>query len=222
MRRRDLRIADGVEPHLVELAQRIERIALQLVIDSGRVGKIKHGVAAGAKLHAGVDGRQEARAPVGVASRRALLAGGEDDEAGQVARLRAEPVRRPGAERGPPELLRSGVHQDLARSVVERVRRHAFDDGDVVDDVAQVRQQLRELRAGFAIAAKLEFRTQQSRVGVDERRPIAFEELRGWQLAVVLRQLGFVVEELQVAWAAGHEEVDDALGLGRKMGPLGR
>ncbi len=100
--------------------------------------------------------------------------------------------------------------------MIERVGVHRFHDGDVVDDFGQVRQQLGKLRAALAVLGELEFRAEQRRVRIDERGAIAFQQLRRRQRAVELRQLRLVVEQLQMAGRAGHEQKDDALGLGRE------
>src|SRR5439155_18831169 len=60
---------------------------------------------------------------------------------------------------------------------------------------------------------ELELRSQQLRIRIDERRPITLEQIRRRQLAVPLRQLRLIVEQLQMARRAGHEQIDDALGL---------
>ena len=44
---------------------------------------------------------------------------------------------------------------------------------------------------------------------------LSFGEGGGHALAAELCELGFVVESLEVGWAAGHTKVNDALGLGR-------
>ena len=144
--------------HLVERAERVERVALQLGVDAGRVGEVEDRVALAAERDALVDGGQEAAAPVGGAAARSPSAGAEDDEAGQVLRLAAQAVGRPGAQARPAELLRAGVHEDLRRRVVERVGDHRLDDRDVVDDLGEVRQQLGELGAALAVPGELELR----------------------------------------------------------------
>ena len=70
--RGDFGIADCVEPHLVQLLDRIERVALQLVVDAARVREIQHRVAAAAELHALIDRRQKAAAPAASCRRWAL------------------------------------------------------------------------------------------------------------------------------------------------------
>ena len=61
--------------------------------------------------------------------------------------------------------------------------------------------------------AKLELRSEQGRIGIDERGAIAFEQFGRRKLAVAFGQFGLVVEQLQMARCAGLEQVDDALGL---------
>ena len=129
-----------------------------LLVDAARVGEIKDRVAAGAELHALVDRGQEAAAPVGVAAAGALLARAEDDEAGQVLRLAAQAVADPGPHARPAEDHRPGGHHDLAGRVVEGVGGDALDDGQVVDDLGQVRQQFGELGSRLAVPGELELR----------------------------------------------------------------
>ena len=75
----------------------------------------------------------------------------------------------------------------------------------------QMRQQLRQLGAALAVLGELELRPQQLRVRIDERGPIALEQLGRRQRAVELRELRLVVEQLQVARRPGHEQEDDVL-----------
>ena len=123
---------------------------------------------------------------------------------------------------GRPKIMRPGGHHDLAGSVVEGVGGHALDDGQVVDDPGQVGQQLGQLGPRLAVPGELELRAQQLGIRIDERRAVALEQLGRGQLAVEPGELGLVVEELQVARAAGHEQEDHPLGLGGEMGRPGR
>ena len=77
--------------------------------------------------------------------------------------------------------------------------------------VGQMRQQLGELGAALAVLGELELRPEQLRVRIDERGPIAFEQLGGRQRAIELGELRLVVEQLQMARRAGHEQEDDVL-----------
>ena len=80
---------------LVEMADRVKRIALQIGVDAGRIGEIQDGVAAGAEDVALIDAGQESRAPVGVAAAGAFSAGGKDDERGELAVFAAQAVGDP-------------------------------------------------------------------------------------------------------------------------------
>src|SRR5207244_1452473 len=106
-----LRIADVIEPQLVQLADGIERIALELLIHPLRVGQVQNWFRTGAELHALMDSRQETAAPVGVAATGPLGTGAEDDKAGQILRLAAQAIGNPGADRWPAKLLEACVHQ---------------------------------------------------------------------------------------------------------------
>ena len=89
-----------------------------------------------------------------------------------------------------------------------------LDDGDVVGHRRQVRQQLGELGAALAVPGELELGPKQLRARIDERRPIALEQLGRRQRAVELGQLRLVVEQFEMAGRAGHEQEDHPLGLG--------
>ena len=57
---------------------------------------------------------------------------------------------------------------------------------------------------------------------IHEREPAALDERIGDRLAAVLLELGLVVEQLELAGPAGHEQVDHALGPRREMARPGR
>ena len=50
----------------------------------------------------------------------------------------------------------------------------------------------------------------------------ALDERVGDRLAAILLELGLVVEELELARSAGHEQIDHALGPRREMARMGR
>ena len=138
MRAGDLRIAARREGQFIESARerRVKRAGpwdrcLWDSTDTGpdrrRCGTARRRTAVGKKAAAVIAGA--AAGPLGA---------GEHDETGQVRRLRSEPVKRPGAEAGPAELLRTGVHQDLRRGMVHRLGLHRADETDVVHDAAPV------------------------------------------------------------------------------------
>ena len=116
----------------------------------------------------------------------------------------------------------AGVHEDLRRRVVELVGLHRADDRDVVGDRREVRQQLGDLGARLPVPLELERRAEQLRRALDEREPLALDQLLGDVLAVVLRQLRLGIEQIELRRRAGHEQVDDALRLRREVERVGR
>ena len=56
------------EPPVVQRADQVERVALELGVDAGRAGDVEDRVALVAEADAGVDRRQEAARPVGRAA----------------------------------------------------------------------------------------------------------------------------------------------------------
>ena len=85
-------------------------------------------------------------------------------------------------------------------------------EGDIVHDVTDGRDDVAEHLARLAIG--LEFPGRR-----EGRARAALEEFDGFAriplLAVFLLEEGLVVPHVDVAGGAGHEELDDALGLGR-------
>ena len=82
----------------------------------------------------------------------------------------------------------------------------------------QVRQQLGQLGARLAVLLEREGRAEQPRRALDEREPLPLRnELRGNLLAVVLLQRRLVVEQIELRRRAGHEQIDDVLGLRREV-----
>ena len=64
-------------------------------------------------------------------------------------------------------------------------------------------------------------RSEDGGVGTDERITLAVDDRGREGLALQLGQLGLVVEEFELRGRAGHEEVDDRLGLGRVVRQAG-
>ncbi len=63
------------------------------------------------------------------------------------------------------------------------------------------------------MTGELEFRSQQFRFRIDERRPIIFQQFRRRRGAVEFRQLRLVIEQLQMTRRAGHEQIDYPFGF---------
>ena len=220
--RGNLRVAHHVEMLLIQPLDGRQRVALHQRVHPLGIGKIEDWIADAAEHDPLVHRGQKARAPVGGAAARPFGAGGEDDERGQVLRFAAQAVSGPGAEAGPPQLLRAGAHDDLARGVVESVGVHGLDEGEVVRDFSQARKKLREFGTRLSMFGELELGAEQGGVWVDEGGAVIFDQICRGRFAVPLGQLRLVVEQLQVAWRASHKQEDDALGFGGKMRLPGR
>ncbi len=216
--RGDLGVADGAETLLVEPVDDVEGIALGGVVDALGIAEEEDGFGAGAEEGAAVGGGEEPGAPVGGSAGGTLAASGEDDVGGEIAGFATEPVGGPGAEGRAAELLGTGVEEDLGGGVVEGVRVHRLHDAEFVGDGGDVGDELGEFGSGAAVAGELEAGSEEGGVRVDEGGPVTLEEFGGGKLAVPLRELGLVVEQLEMAGCAGHEEEDDALGAGSEMG----
>ncbi len=205
----------------IQRRDRIERITLDCFVDARRVGEVQHRIANAAKLDSLVDRRQKTAAPIAVPTAGTLGSRTENNKPGQVLGLASEAIERPRPQAGFPEQLRSGVHHDLGRRMIERVGDHRLHDRDVIDHLGGVRKQLRQLRAALAMLREGVFRAEQFRVGVDECCSIALQQFRRRQGPVELGQLRFKIKHLQVTGGAGHEQENDVLRLGRKMRLLG-
>ena len=68
---------------------------------------------------------------------------------------RAEAVTEPRAHARPARLLEPGLDERDRRVVIDRIRVHRLDDGDVVDDLRGVRQQLADPGAGLPVLREL-------------------------------------------------------------------
>src|ERR1043166_164798 len=64
---------------------------------------------------------------------------------------------------------------------------------------------------------ELELGSEQRSAGIDECGAVAFDQFRRRDLSIPFGEFWFVVEQLQMARRAGHEEKNDPFGFGRKM-----
>jgi len=101
--------------------------------------------------------------------------------------------------------------------VIELVGVNRSDEGDVVDDLREVREHLGKFRAGLAVSGELEARAEHGGIGSDEGVALAADDGRREWFAFESGELGFVVEEFELAGGTGHEQVDDPLRLWREV-----
>ena len=188
-----------------------------VAVDPFRVGGEQDRLAARSEFHPLVSRRKESAAPARLAAVGVVLAREQDDEGGKVAVLAPEPVTEPRAETGPADHLVAGVHEDLRRRVIELRRAHRAHDRDVVGDFRKIGQQFRDLRSRLSVFLELEWRSQQLRRALDEGEALAFDELLGDVFPVVPGEGRLGIEEIDLGWRPGHEQIDDSFDLGREM-----
>ena len=108
---------------------------------------------------------------------------------------------------------------DEQRRLVREVRRvHGPDDGHIVDVFRRVRQKLGNFYPGFAVPGEFEWRRHQA-TGFANGPDLGREVAAGW-LAGILLERGLVIEQVDLAGTAIHEELNDRFGLVRVMGRL--
>src|SRR5262245_37154308 len=95
--------------------------------------------------------------------------------------------------------------------MVRRFRNHGLDERQLIDTARELRQQGADPLATLAMAAEGE-RALEQPAGLAEKGVDL--TLAGQLAAVVLRQVGLVVERINVADPATAKDLDDALGLG--------
>ena len=91
---------------------------------------------------------------------------------------------------------------------------HVVNEGEIVDDAAERGHDLAEHLSGLAVGLEIPERAQPRSEAVLKRFHRLAEIAR---LPVSFDQLGFVVEEIEVAGGAGHEELHDAFCFGRMV-----
>ena len=105
--------------------------------------------------------------------------------------------------------------------MIELIAVQRLDDGDIVHHLTQVRKQLRELGARFAVTLEGVGGGQDLGRSPDKSEPLPFQGSFGNVLTVQLLELGLVLEQVDLGGSTRHEEEDDVLGLRRKVRHLG-
>src|SRR3954451_18544211 len=88
-----------------------------------------------------------------------------------------------------------------------------MEEGDVIDAIGKMRKELADPLAALAVLMEFPARFDNAAFVL---MAAATESLHGNRLAVHADHGGFIVERVDMARAAVHEEEDDAFGLGRK------
>ena len=199
--------------------QPVEHAPLQVGAAPRGVRQVEDRRPVAAQHGALVDGGHVARAPVLGAADGAAGRVEHHHEPRQVLVDRAEPVVHPAAERGRPAEQLAAVHHQHGAAVDGALGVHALDERDVVDAGGQVGEQVADPRAALAVLPEVPLGTDDAALVAVAAAALGLH-LDG--LAVEPVELGLVVEGVDMARAAVHEQEDDALGLARQQGRLAR
>ncbi len=217
----DFGIELAAELPVVELVQLIEHGAAGLGADAVGIGKIEDGVLAREEVDPGMAGVEEARSPeAGVERLAPAVFTNHHDEIREVFVVGAEAVGEPGTDAGAACDLGSGLDKGDGGVVVDRVGIDVPHDADVVGDFVVPGNEGAHFLTALSVRGKL---------GADGSRhwdgglmgghPGLAATCVGWKfLAVVLAEVGLVVEEFELGRAAGLEKVNDALRFGGDFG----
>src|SRR5688572_27486291 len=107
------------------------------------------------------------------------------------------------------------MQKHLRRGVVDFLSMQPFENGDVVRDVRQVRQQLGNLLAALAVTLKPVSRAGNRFSTADECETLSFQRLGRTRLPVKLDELRLVIEQIELRRGADHVQINYILGLGR-------
>ena len=220
----DLGVARLDRPAEVEIADGIDGPALAVGADVFGGGQVQDRFAAASEGHALKTRRQEAAAPIDRAAARPARTALEHDEAGQIIALAADAVGGPRPHAWPAELAAAGVHEQLCGGVIEQVRGARFHERDVVHDRRGVREEFTHPRAGPAVLFELAPSAEEvgAMTAAHEREAFPFDKRLGNRLAVQFGEFRLVIEQLELARASGHEQINDAPGARLEMGRVWR
>lgn len=84
---------------------------------------------------------QETTGPIDRSSARTARAALQNDEAWQVLRFAADSVRHPRTDTRASEQSAAGIHEELGRRMIEKVRCARLEERDVVHNRRHVRKQ---------------------------------------------------------------------------------
>ena len=159
-----------------------------------------------------------------VIARPAVARRGRDAyKARQVFVLGAESVIDPRAHRGTDERGRTAVQKESRRPVRHALGLHRVDEAQVVHMLRHLGKQFRHPAPALAVPRKRPRRFEHAlrraaRAGVRDVPRV----VEAHHLAIVFRERGLVVERIDMAWTALHEDKDDPLGARLEVRRLGR
>ena len=198
----------------VQLTQQIELLPLfvrrnELVLDV--LDQLFDFLVLSVDVGALVNSRQKCALPV-LRFLDRITAGAHRDESGQILVHGAEAVSHPRTHARARQPRIAAIHQQQRRLVIRHIRVHRANHRDVVDVLGDVRKQFAHLDAALAVLLELERRLKR-RAGV----ALGLQIVHRQRLAVQFGQRRLRIERIHVRRSAIREDVNDALGLGRKV-----
>src|SRR5262249_39956552 len=121
--------------------------------ECGGAGEVSDGLGAAAEEGA-LEGGGEGTGAGAIEAGGGERAGIEDDETGQLLVLGAEAVGDPGAHAGAALLAVAGVEKVVGVGVLGEVGGDGTDDGEVVDALGDVREEIADGDAALAVVAE--------------------------------------------------------------------
>src|SRR5262249_52265872 len=137
-----------------------------------------------------------------------------DDEARQVFADAAQAIVDPRAEAWAAGEDAARVHLEHGRAMDRRVGGHRVEESDIGHANRQVREQVGDPLAALTILLELPLRTDDAPLVLVAAATV---RLHGDRLPIQLIELGLVVERIDLAGAAVHEQEDDALRLATEV-----
>jgi len=214
---------------VVDLVERVETFDgafAQAVRHAWRVIDEEDGIARAAEGNTGVLTWQVATGPESGGDGLFLLpvrgGGDEDDEVRQVLVYRSKPVGSPGTKAGTAGDLVPGLHRGDGGFMIDGLGVQAAHPADVIGILRQIRQKLRvHHHAALTCRAEVELRRRdgEARLAACHRgQALTIANARRQVFVIVFLHLRLVVEEVHLRWPTDHVQINDPLGLGRKMG----
>lgn len=194
--RGDFRILSVVETNLVEVVDRFDELFLTTLVDARWIGEIQNRFGPRPKGNSLVGRRQKTAGPKRRTAPRAAGPRLHHHKPRQVLRLAADAIRHPRPHAGAPhELRRTGVDEELGRTVVEDAGLHALNEADVVGDRLQMRQEFADFVSRLAAADELSLRPQKLGILLDEGETLVLDVRFRNNLPAHFLKFGLVVEQ---------------------------
>ena len=200
----------------IELPQVFELAALPLVGDAFGRMQVEDRLAPRAKPSTLIRRRHETGPPHAAAARWLFVVVEKNHEAGQVAVFAAQAVVDPGAQAGAAAEQAPRIHHRDAADVVEPGAHAGVNHAKVVDVVSNVAIPIGNGQTALAAASPFAGQSQHGIFGHRHRREDALDRL-GERLTGKARDRRLVIERVEVARTAVHEEEDHTLRAAGKL-----